>query len=114
MQTKADLIARNHGLVIENTNWLCATNDLINGKVRWFVRGKIALGICRPTGASGGIVIRRMTQPDGEYYSTVYNWDDYSHSVLEHLPSHTDRDAQNEFNAASEAQSWVRKEQSKM
>lgn len=57
--TKEQLIARNAQLDQETTVQALALCDLISDRVKWFRKGHAMLGVSRPTGASGGILIHR-------------------------------------------------------
>lgn len=107
---KQDLIARNQELEKENTLWLCATNDLINDKVKWFRRGKYSLGICRPNGASGGIVLSRFKDGDNDL-TTVHNWEEFYHNIEQNVPAPTNKEAIEFRNLAMDAMLWTRKMQ---
>lgn len=57
--TKEQLIARNAQLEQESTVQAFALSDLLSDHVKWFRKGHVLLGISRPTGASGGILVHR-------------------------------------------------------
>ena len=64
---KDETIAR---LQLENSALFLALSDLSNGAVKWVHKGRaIQLGLCRPTSASGGIVIHKVNDHVlGAYY----------------------------------------------
>jgi hypothetical protein len=65
----------------ENTLLSLALSDALNGAVKWFGHSPAYnLGISRPTGAAGGIVIKR----NGGLASAHY-WEDFAHRELPHI-----------------------------
>ena len=58
-----------------------ALNDLANGSVKWFGNSReYSLGICRPSCASGGIVIVRHCGTTASYY-----WESFARDALAHI-----------------------------
>ena len=79
--SKATLISENKRLDYENNVMALALSDLCNGAVKWFGNSpSFNIGITRPTGAAGGIVIHR----NGGMASAHY-WEDFSRTELAHI-----------------------------
>ena len=74
LNLKDETIAR---LQSENACLFAALYDLSNGSVKWVHKGRsIQLGLCRITGASGGIVIHKVRdQVLGAYYFESWSAD---------------------------------------
>jgi hypothetical protein len=59
----------------DRTLLLMALNDLAFKKVHWIREGSISAGVCRPTGASGGIVILKSNGYVSAHY--LEEWVNY-------------------------------------
>lgn len=79
--SKAFLAAECVRLGNENTVQALALSDLCNGAVKWFGSSPAySLGISRPTGAAGGIVICRVNGGAGAFY-----WAEFAPRELAHI-----------------------------
>lgn len=86
-----------------------ALNDVLNNQVKWFRKGNHALGVCRPTGAHGGIVIARM-KSGASHYSCAYYWERYI-PHFKTLPS-SDKEFSDQREIAFQAETYINREQS--
>lgn len=77
--TKADLIQRNRDIERRIEPLELALADLARDRVTWFGRGDYRLGISRPNGAAGGIVIVRAEIVTADY------WETWSQRMLAHI-----------------------------
>ena len=103
MTTKAQLQSDNDRLSKDAAVLHLALNDAINGKVQWFRKGKLSLGISRPAEAAGGIVIERY---DG--YACAYYWEDWWPGVRDNtLAWHQDTEAFSKRELAYKAHDWI-------
>jgi hypothetical protein len=71
-QTKKQLIERIAGLEISLLAAKRAVSDLALGRVRWFGKGDLRLGICRADEPDGCVVIEQQSGQAGAFL-----WDDW-------------------------------------
>lgn len=105
--SKETLISEKDRLQKENTILHIGVNDLYNGKVKWFKKGKHKVGVSRVTGPCGGIVFYGYRQDDGEYYICVYQFEDWFPKMRDYVPAHTNQDGLDLRNVALEVHQWV-------
>lgn len=111
--TKQDLELRCARLERENEPLTLALNDLCNDRTVWFGRGDFRLGISRPAGAAGGIVIVKTEGSTSAHY-----WETYSRAERAHLSAiatghndETQRDILRRRDVIEQANAYVRREQ---
>ena len=88
----------------------CALNDVLRGDVKWFGgNGKIRLGITRPCGAEGGILLHTH---DG--YTVARLWEQSWPNFRDYSPSPGNTDALRARELAMQAHEYIITEQSKL
>lgn len=111
--TKAELLARSQRLERENEPLALALHDLVAGQVHWFGRSPYRLGISRPTGGAGGIVIASAFGSTSAHYWET--WSAEQLATLAHLITGQDNEDNRERlrrrSVIEEAQAWIREEQ---
>lgn len=108
-QSKLELLKECARLGIEVGMLHCVLNDVLNKEVTWFYKGHQRLGICRPCGPEGGLVIHKTTIDKG--YASAYLWEPWFNSIRHH--SSPDKDATDLRNCAFKAHNWIINEQAK-
>lgn len=78
--TKQDLQDRCARMEREREPLELALSDCVNGNVTWFGRSPFRLGICRPNGAAGGIVIVNTHGMVSADY-----WEQFARNQMEHI-----------------------------
>jgi hypothetical protein len=92
---------------IESGRNHCMINDILNDRVKWFRKGNNAIGISRPNGAEGGLIVHRF-----QGYASVYSWEDWYEGVR-HYSSTEDNPHLTTRALASEAHNWILNERAK-
>lgn len=105
--------ARIAALEQENTVQMLALTDLANGGVTWFGRSPYRIGISRPTGAAGGILICNAGGTCSAHYAETFLRETLAHIAV--VITGADTEANSELlrrrAALSDAQRFIHSQQ---
>lgn len=107
LQERADQYAKDAGILH------IALNDVLNRKVEWFRKGPHKLGIARPCGAEGGIVIHTFRHKGQSDYSCAYYWEEWFNDSFKHTIASNDPEAVALRQCAFAANEYIMREQNK-
>lgn len=88
----------------------CVINDLLNKEVTWFRKGPHWLGIARPSGAEGGLVIHQERFPGRKPYAVAYSWESWWPGIRDRTHA-LDKSESNLRDCAYEALTYIQKMQ---
>lgn len=91
----------------ERDNLFLALNDVLAGKVTWFRKGNVKMGISRPDSGSGGIFI---LDGNSTGYAAAYLWDEIWAKEKDYSAPSNDKDLINYRNCMLEVYNWVQKQ----
>jgi hypothetical protein len=87
-----------------------ALQESVNGGITWFGLGAVRIGVCRPDGAHGGIVLDSFKLKEQSRYTGAFYWEEWWPKVRDYFGN--DEMAIKRRELACKAQEFINQAQS--